>query len=68
MDETYRMLGAERQADLEREAARRRLAAQLPPRQRRHWRSARMTPAAVLHRLMLALRRSPATPALRVRR
>jgi hypothetical protein len=36
MDETYRMLGREHQADLDREAARRSLASQLPhqPRNR----------------------------------
>ena len=32
MDETYRMLGREHEADLEREAARRALEALLPPR------------------------------------
>ena len=32
MDETYRMLGSEHEADLEREAARRALAALLPTR------------------------------------
>ena len=35
MDETYRMLGREHEADLEREAARRRLAAELPLRRLR---------------------------------
>jgi hypothetical protein len=63
MDETYRMLGREHDADLEREAARRRLAAQLPRSGRVRTRSALTMPAAALRRSLLGLRRSPAAPA-----
>jgi len=66
MDETYRMLGREHEADLEREAARGRLAAQLTrsgrPRRRRR---ALTMPAGVLRWLPLERRGAPTEPAPR---
>ena len=60
VDETYRMLGREHDADLEREAARRRLAAQLPRSGRLRRRSALTMPADALRRLLLEFRGAPA--------
>jgi hypothetical protein len=62
MDETYRMLGREHDADLEREAGRRRLAAQLPRNGRLRRRSALTAPAAALRRLLFGFRGAPAAP------
>ena len=56
MDETYRMLGREHEADLEREAARRRLAAQITRSDRPRRRRALTLPAAALRRLLLRTR------------
>jgi hypothetical protein len=63
MDETYRMLGREHEAELEREADRRRLAAQLP-------RNGRVREGSVsrLRQLLLQLRRTSPAPAPHARR
>jgi hypothetical protein len=63
VDETYRMLGREHDADLEREAARRRLAAQLPRSGRLRRRSALAVPVAAFRRLLLERRGTPAAHA-----
>jgi hypothetical protein len=62
MDETYRMLGREHDADLEREAARRRLAAQLPRSGRLRMPSVLAPAADALGRLLREFRRAPAAP------
>jgi hypothetical protein len=66
MDETYRMLGREHEADMEREAARGRLAAQLKRNGRPSRRRALTMPAGALRWLLE--RRGAPTPALHVRR
>ena len=68
MDETYRMLGREHDGELEREAARRRLAAHLPRSARLRRRSLLTVAAASLGRLPHKLRHAPVTPALPARR
>jgi hypothetical protein len=62
MHETYRMLAREHDADLEREAARRRLAAQLPRSGRLRMGSVLALAAHALRRLPLDRRRAPAIP------
>jgi hypothetical protein len=58
VDEIYRMLGREHEADLEREAQRRRLAAGVPRRWRLRFRisSLRLRPRTGWHRLAMRLR------------
>jgi hypothetical protein len=68
MDETYRMLGREHDLNLEREAGRRRLAAQLPRRARLRRLSALTAAADGFRRLMRELRRKRAAPTVHVRR
>lgn len=68
MDETYRMLGREHDAELEREAARRRLAEQLPRSRRFRRRSVLTVATAALRGLLLELRGAPAVAAPQVRR
>lgn len=63
MDEMYRMLGTEHQADLEREAEKHRLAAQVSrpgPRGRSSKRSRSALPAAVARLIALVARATPA--------
>ena len=62
MDETYRMLGKEHNVDLEREAAGRRLAAQLPRTGRLRVQSVLALAADALGRLPVERRRVPAAP------
>ena len=66
MDETYRMLGREHDADLEREAARRRLAAELPRSRRLRIPSVLRLPANALGRAQQRLRR-PGAPQIDAR-
>jgi hypothetical protein len=68
MDETYRMLGREHDLNLEREAHRRRLAAQLPRRARLRSLSGLPLATARFRRSMLALRGALAAPTLHLRR
>jgi len=68
MDETYRILGREHEADLEREAARPRLAAQLTGGGRPLRRRALTLTAAALRRLSLEGRGARRSVALHVRR
>ena len=68
MDETYRMLGRHHDAELEREAARRRLAAQLPRSERRRRRFALTVPLSAFRRLLRDRSATPAAPVLEARR
>jgi len=68
MDETYRMLGREHEADLEREAARGRLAAQVTQSGRPRRRRALKVSAGALRWLLPERRGAPTEPALHARR
>jgi hypothetical protein len=56
MDQTYRMLGREHEADLEREAAKWRLADQAPDRQRRSGLTRRIDEERKARKLLRGLR------------
>jgi hypothetical protein len=62
MDETYRMLGRERQADLDREAARRGLASRAAPRPRKPFALLGRLETAASALVRLARRRVRAAP------